>query len=284
MRSLRKKLRVVLQKKTLRVLGSMLAVAGLTAACSGAGSQSSLYVPAPSPTPDSSPDAVGSARSGVVGRGALRSNRRQVSGKQALAASLKALGDRNYGNVLIFSTYAIRRGDLDNRLLSIAYTTRAAAYYNNRQYRRAKSDLGAAILADGTNYIALEGRGQLHVEQRQYGLALADYSSSIRIKPRFHNYYLRGLLLLHMQRAGAANRDFSQAIARRPYDAKAYFARGLSYHMIGRRRSAAADYRYVLQINPNHKGARSALRLLARGRGPAPRRPTVPFEPPKVKI
>ena len=275
--------------KTFRVLGTVLAVAGFAAACSSTGQDSAVYVPSPpsapqSSTPHSSQDAGDTANAGTGTRSGWRSTRRQASGKQALAASLKALGDRNYHHVVIYSTYAIRRGDLDGRLLSIAYTTRAAAYYNNRQYRRAMSDLGTAIRYDGTNYIAFEGRGLLHVEQRRYALALVDYSSSIRIKPRFRNYYLRGLLLLYMRRAGAANRDLSKAIARRPHHAKAYYARGLSYHMIGRTRSAAADYRYVLRIDPNHRGARNALRMLSRGRGPTPRRPRAPFVPPKVKI
>lgn len=275
--------------KTFRAIGTLLTVAGLAVACSSNGRDAAVYVPtppaAPQPgTPHSSQDVGETPNAGTGTRSGWQSTRR-VSGKQALAASLKALGDRNYRHVVIFSTYAIRRGDLDGRLLSIAYTTRAAAYYNNRQYRRAMSDLGTAIRYDGTNYIAFEGRGLLHVEQRQYARALIDYSSSIRIKPRFRNYYLRGLLLLYMRRADAANRDLSQAIARRPHYAKAYYARGLSYHMIGRTRSAAADYRYVLRIDPTHRGARNALRMLSQGRGPTPRRPRrEPFDPPKVKI
>ena len=89
-----------------------------------------------------------------------------------------------------------------------------------------------------------------------------------------------------MRRANDANRDFSQAIALKPGHAQAYFARGLSFHMIGRKQSAEADYRHVLQIDPKHKGARRALKMLDRGGVPrgGPTTPKEHFKPPKVKI
>lgn len=224
------------------------------------------------------------ARSGFQGY-AARGARNGVTGDslRLLASASAALKRHDYDDVITLTTRVIGAGSGSASALSYAHTLRAAANYSMRRYPAAVSDLGAAIAHDPQNYVALEGRGIILGRAHRYAEALHDLNRSIALRPRFSSYYARGLLYLRMHDAKAAEPDLTRAVKLRPRHANAHFARGLSFHLRGRKAEAVAEYQRTLALDPNHRGARAAMAQIDRRAPHKPKPPTTPLTPPMVR-
>lgn len=225
-----------------------------------------------------------SARGAVAGGGS-GATAGTVSGDalRLLASASAALKRRDFDDVISLTTRVIGAGGGSARALSYAHTLRAAANYSMRRYPAAVSDLGAAIAHDPQNYVALEGRGIILGRARRYDEALSDLNRSITLRPRFSSFYARGLLYLRMHDAQAAEGDLTRAVTLRPEHANAHFARGLSFHVRGRKAEAVAEYQRTLALEPGHRGAREALARIDRPAPRGPNLPTGPMTPPMVR-
>ena len=72
----------------------------------------------------------------------------------------------------------------------------------------------------------------------------------------------------------AINLECAEAIraylAKAPYDAQAHFVRGYNLRFSGRPTEAAAAFRRVLEIAPDHRGAQAFLAVLEPAAGAKP--------------
>ncbi len=199
--------------------------------------------------------------------------------KRAVAGALISLKLRNYGNAIVLAGRAIDAGKAngaDDKLLSLAYLIRASAHLSTRALNEAEADIGQAIERNPHSAFAYQQRGALNGLRGRYRQSIADYSRSIEIEPRFGPYFLRGITYLKTRQIALAQEDLTQAIAIDPKQAKAFYWRGIARAVSGRRRLALSDFRKTLALDPNHRGARTALRSQGRGR---PGTPAVPRTP-----
>jgi tetratricopeptide (TPR) repeat protein len=63
--------------------------------------------------------------------------------------------------------------------------------------------------------------------------------------------------------------DLTAALHLSPNYAPAYFNRGIIYFRLGHMRDAISDFRKTLELNPQHDGARRALKQLENFAGSA---------------
>jgi len=192
--------------------------------------------------------------------------------RSAILAAFRSWKRKDYADAISIASRAIRSGRLRKRGLSLAYFVRGLAYHSTRRHDAADADYTAAIANDPTNHLAFRSRGVVRSLQNDNRGAIEDLTAAIRIRPAYASYYVRGIVLLRLRRFDAADRDASAILDSHPEVYHGYYLRGLSRHMRGQYRQAARDYRRVLEINPDHAGARRALRSVGRGRPT----PTVP--------
>lgn len=200
-----------------------------------------------------------------------RSGRRvRLTPRSAVYVAFRSWQRKNYGDAIKLANHAINSGRLKPRGLSLAYLVRGLAYHSTGRYAAATADYTASVKSDPKNHLAYQSRGLVRGVQKDTLGAIDDLNTAIRIRPTFTSHYVRGLMNLRIKRFDIAYSDASTVISMRPKRYHGYYLRGLVRHFRGQRNLAAADYRHVLQINPAHKGAKAALRIVRRGR-PDPR-------------
>jgi tetratricopeptide (TPR) repeat protein len=158
---------------------------------------------------------------------------------------------------------------LTPRNLSIALANRG--YYQSQVLvRRADAlrDYDAAVEADPTNAIALNGRGVLRSDLGNRPGAMADYDAAIRFDPRNRDAYNnRGNLRLAQGDVRGATADYDAALRINPRNAHALANRCLARHRLGEAAPAEADCAAALAAaapdNPWPHTARGGLALLA---------------------
>ncbi len=170
-----------------------------------------------------------SGQSGNNANSGRPGSRRPDRGAGAVLVAMRALRQRNYGNALSASNYAIHQGNLSPRALSAAYTIRGFANLRIGGPAASYSDFNQAIRIDARNYIALQARGWMRMRQKKYRAAAADMTRSIQIKPNHMTYYFRGLAYGFSGAHSRALADFNRAIDMRPDWPGSYFARGVTF-------------------------------------------------------
>ena len=211
-----------------------------------------------------------------------RSGRRvRLTPRTAVLAAFRSWKRKNHGNAIGLASYAIKSGRLSGRGLSLAHFVRGLAYHSTNRYVAAMTDYTTAIKANPANHLAYHSRGMLRSIRNDNIGALNDLNTSIRIRPTYSSHFIRGLVNLRLRRIDAAARDASTMLGMNPERDHGYYLRGLTRHLQGQRRLAAADYRRALQINPRHKGARRALKIVNRTGPGAPR---IPGRRPDVRM
>jgi len=205
----------------------------------------------------------------------------RMTPRSAILVAFRSWRRKNYGNAIRLASHAIKSGRLQPRGLSLAYYVRGLAHHSTNRYSAATADYTAAVKNDPTNHLAYHSRGLVRSIQNDHLGAIADLSAAIRIRPTFTSHYIRGLVNLRLRRIDEAYSDASTVLSMRPNRYHGYYLRGLARHFRGQSQLAAGDYRRVLKINPRHKGAQRALRIVGRRpQGP----PFAPRQNPDVRL
>ncbi len=93
--------------------------------------------------------------------------------------------------------------------------------------------------------------------------AIECYKSISRIDPQYEAaYFNRGMLYLELDSIQKALNLFDITTKVRPTHVKAYFYRGLANELLGKKEDAKANYEQVLNFDPDHAEAKSALKKL----------------------
>jgi len=229
--------------------------------------------------------ASGSAQGTEYENGAIeaidRGGRKiRLTPRSAISIAFRSWRRKNYGNAIRLANHAINSGQLQPRGLSLAYFVRGLAHHSTNRYSAATADYTASVKSDPTNHHAYHSRALVRTIQNDNLGAIADLSAAIRIRPTFNSHYIRGLVNLRLRRVDDAYLDATTVLSMHPNGYHGYYLRGLARHFRGQRQLAAGDYRRVLKINPRHKGAQRALRIVGRGlKGPPGQRPDVRLLP-----
>ncbi|MCO5285324.1 MAG: WG repeat-containing protein [Chitinophagaceae bacterium] len=102
-------------------------------------------------------------------------------------------------------------------------------------------------------------QGKRQLQENKYDEAIASFTKSIAMEPGNALYYtLRGSVYIITDNPAYKN-DFEKAISIDPKNVMTYFLRAGAFAYKGRNDEAAADYRKVLEIDPNHKAAKKEL-------------------------
>ena len=111
-------------------------------------------------------------------------------------------------------------------------------------------------------------RGDAYDEKRDYDRAIVDYTEAIRLNPRYTDAYLyRGITYAHKKDYDRAIADYTQAIRLEPNYAMAYNYRGVAYNEKRDYDRAIADYEAALRIDPNYTLAKNNLENARKARG-----------------
>lgn len=95
-------------------------------------------------------------------------------------------------------------------------------------------------------------RANVYMNNRQYNLAVTEYTKAIELDPQYAKaYHNRGLAYYFVGKNFLSIEDYTKAIELNPQYAKAYTNRGSVYHTLGRSALAIEDYTKVIQLNPN---------------------------------
>jgi tetratricopeptide (TPR) repeat protein len=100
----------------------------------------------------------------------------------------------------------------------------------------------------------IQGRGKY--DRGDFQGAIADYTSAIRLNPKYANAYNnRGLAHAQLGNKQEAINDYNQALQVDPNLALAYYNRGAARAQSGDKQGAIEDYNQALRIDPNYANA-----------------------------
>jgi tetratricopeptide (TPR) repeat protein len=106
--------------------------------------------------------------------------------------------------------------------------------------------------------------GNGYLQSGQYEKAAEAFTNAIGRDPRFAKaFFLLGMTRSCQKDHAAAIGHYSQAVALRPDKAGYYFCRGQAREALRQPNQALDDYAIVLQLEPEHHGARARYRELS---------------------
>ena len=148
---------------------------------------------------------------------------------------------------------------------NIAYLYRGIIHFDQNDYDKAINDLTEALSSYKTdNEIKAEiylYRGRSYMEIGEYEKSLEDLSISIKEKPDFFSYQIRGDLKRLMGNYKDAIEDFNKSIELEPKNDWAYYRRGWTKEFDNDNNSAIKDYDRAIELDPQY-----AYTYLSRGR------------------
>ena len=102
-------------------------------------------------------------------------------------------------------------------------------------------------------------KGNKLFKQNKYSPAIFCYDQAIQIAPTAPLYSNRALCELRLENFGTVIENCTKAIELDPNFIKAYFRRGSAYAQLKRLDKAIADFKQVIQIDPQNRDARAKL-------------------------
>ena len=160
-------------------------------------------------------------------------------------------------------TRLLEQGKLSETNRASVYNNRGIAYFKKAKYDRALADFESSIKLKPQQAKVYFNRGMVHAKKGSLTLAIAEFDKAIELGPRLAVAYLeRGRAYFNKRRYSRAIADFTEVIKIQPRDATAYNNRGATYARMGMRAKAIADYRKALKIEPSYRLARRNLRVL----------------------
>lgn len=115
---------------------------------------------------------------------------------------------------------------------------------------------------------ALYARGLLFQNLKEYDKAVKDYRAILDLNPEYAAaYYNIGEVNFAIERYELAIEAFNQAIIADEKLTRAYYMRGLCYHILGNLTEARRNYEACLKIDPNYGIAKEMMGMLGKPMG-----------------
>lgn len=153
-------------------------------------------------------------------------------------------------------------------LLAITAIYCSLSWQQCRIWKNGVSLWSQAIKIYPDSALAYHNRGEAYLHDREYDLAIADFTRALAAGEYAVIYRNRGAAYLKKFDRERAIADYSAAIRLEPGSAEAFNFRGFAYNLKGEYENAVADYRMALGINPDYAEAYNnrAVALNALGR------------------
>lgn len=120
-----------------------------------------------------------------------------------------------------------------------------------------------AIAVTKDNYMAYCNLGYTRSKAGKNEQAIADYSTGVKIKPDYPQFYNgRALAYTSLERHELAMLDFTTALRFKPDSAPLYSNRGHSFNRMGEYKAALDDYAKALEIERNNPGSLSIQNIV----------------------
>jgi uncharacterized protein (TIGR02145 family) len=194
--------------------------------------------------------------------------------------------------LLYLKKYDAAIADLNNALRLKAdpesYFLRGVAYHVKGDYAKAIADLEKSLQLDPDNDEAKEAlasarqkaglgsggsgsqttaqaayeRGKAAYNNKNYDLAVKEFTEAIRLDPKGNDnyYYYRAQIYIVRANYDAAIADLNRALELEP-DPVSYSSRGAVYMLTGNLTKAIADFEKSLQLDPNNNDVKNVLAL-----------------------
>ena len=103
---------------------------------------------------------------------------------------------------------------------------------------------------------AYVNRGVIYFRQKEYDLAIDDYTEAIALAPQhIHAYINRGIAYSSLGKHKRAIEDYYQALAIDDQNADAYISKGIAYSCQGNHEQAIEDYDQAISLAPKNADA-----------------------------
>jgi lipoprotein NlpI len=153
-------------------------------------------------------------------------------------------------------TAVLLHGNLSAADKARAYNNRGNAYDEKDQEDLAIADYSTALKIDPKFAIAYRNRGRAYNAQGKYDLAIRDFSAAVRIVPHYVDAYVgRGNAYRAKDQGNLAIADYDAALRFAPSSAYAYNGRGSVYQSRGQMDLAMRDFTTALRFMSNFADA-----------------------------
>jgi tetratricopeptide (TPR) repeat protein len=198
----------------------------------------------------------------------LLAGQAQASGYSMLNAGIAARGHSEPDETIRLLSLAITAPDLPPHLLPVAYLDRGEAYDDKKQYDLAIADFTASLRLKPGSFDAYVQRALSYGELKKFDEEIADLSSAIQIRPDLSSGYLtRGAVNADGKKLDAAVADFTFAIGIDPAAAVGYFLRAEAYRLQDKLDAAQTDIDKVVDLSPQDATAYFTRALIYQDRG-----------------
>ncbi|MGV7220034.1 MAG: tetratricopeptide repeat protein [Nitrospinales bacterium] len=139
---------------------------------------------------------------------------------------------------------------------SMANVTSGMAYAKKEEYDLAIAEFSSAIKINPDNGDIYYKRGKVYALMEKHDEAIQDYSKALeQIPDNPFVYYRRGSAHLAKGEKDLAIRDYTTAIELKPDYADAFYSRGNVYSSLGQKEVSIADFTRAIERNPEFIGA-----------------------------
>lgn len=147
------------------------------------------------------------------------------------------------------STIQLEKGDDKN----LYFKRRGFAYFELKQYDKAKLDFEQALKINERDFIALCWLAWSHARLKNWQDAKNQFESSLAIFDKFTDALLGyGLSLAYLNEADKSEQLFAKAEKLNDRDWYLYFIWGEAYEALGRKDDALAKFKKAFELNPYH--------------------------------
>jgi len=132
---------------------------------------------------------------------------------------------------------------------AIEYYARGTTNESMKKEDAALADYSKSIELNPRFALSYVKRGRIYGNRQQDDIA--EYSKAIAINPTYTgSYFFRGNTYYNQQKYDQSIADFTKVLEKNPRDVDAYFNRGVAYKKKGQYDAALADYAKVIELTP----------------------------------
>ncbi|BAY16673.1 tetratricopeptide repeat protein [Anabaenopsis circularis NIES-21] len=178
---------------------------------------------------------------------------------EQLTNGLKAYEEKQYEIAAEMFTALLSNSFLEVKWRAVALDWRGDIYTQSKQYSKALEDLTEAIklVPDEAEY--LSDRGKTYRLMELYQEALQDFDHAIELSPQYNRAIAnRGLTYRVMKLYEEALQDYDRAIELNPKYDWAIASRGVTYRLMERYPEALQDFDRAIELNPKSDWAIAA--------------------------
>jgi len=133
--------------------------------------------------------------------------------------------------------------------LSRFYHGRAIARFFLYEYDKILEDENNAIALDSTDESYFSNRGYALIELDEFDNAIADLTTSLRIRPSQKGYANRGYAYAKLTRHTEAIADYNESLRLTAIDGQVLYLRGISYLALAKQQEACRDFNKSVELN-----------------------------------